>query len=150
MNYAALQTEIQAGPLAAECVDKSDSDIAVVLNAQTFTKRVMVPIADLQAYIYTQGTIWWDVQAAAASEIHPGYMAARAVVDLMGARFTNLDFTFPRVQAVLGGLVLTGILTETQRSDLEGMSYTPASRAEIIGLGTISAGDVSRALRGPW
>lgn len=150
MDYTALKTEIQTGPLAATCAGKFDSEIAALLNASTLTKRVLVPIADLQAYIYTQGTIWWDIQKAAADIAHPGYQAARAVVDLMGARFNNLDFTLPRVGEVLAGLVLTGLLTAAQRADLDAMSYVSASRAEIIGLGTVTAGDVSRALRGPW
>lgn len=149
MDYASLKTEIDTGPLVAECVGKTDAEIAAVLNDRRFFRRVLVPIADLQAYIYTQGTIWWDIQGAAADAQHPGHIAARAVVDLMGARFSNLDFSLARVQEVLDGLVLTGLLTTQQRADLEAMSYVTASRGEIIGLGTITYGDVSRALRGP-
>lgn len=148
MNYAALQTEILTGPRAAECAGKSDGEIADILNAPTLTKRAMVPIADLQSYIYTNGTVWWDIQSAAANTAHPGYMVARATMDLMGARFNNLDFLLPRVQEVLDGLVLSGLITATHRADLEAMSHVPASRAEIAGLGMVTHQDVAKALRG--
>lgn len=143
MDYRALLMEIETGPLAAECVGKTDAEIAAILNDPRFTRRVMVPIADIQAYIYTQGSIWWDVQMAAADTLHPGYQAARAVVDLMGARFQNLDFTLLRVQEVLTGLELAGLLTAAQRADIEAMSYVSVSRGEIVGLGTVLPDDIA-------
>ena len=150
MDYAALQTEIQTGPLATECVGKSDTEIAAILNAKTAARNEPVDLGDIQVYLMSEN-VWWDIIDAANSTTHPAYYVCRRAKDYFDSQRVNrVDVTIPLVGQMCGGLVSAGLITQAQLDTIIGMGTVPASRAEIIELGIVTAGDVSRALRGPW
>lgn len=150
MDYSALQTEIQTGPLAAECAGKTDTEIAVILNAKTGTRNEPVDLGDIMVYLMAEN-VWWDIVDAASDPIHAAYYVCRRAKDYFDSQRVNrVDVTIPLVGQMCVGLVQAGLITQEQLDTIIGMGTVPASRAEIVGLGTITAGDVSRALRGPW
>lgn len=150
MDYIALQAEIQTGPLAAECAGKSDTEIAAILNAKTSARNEPVDLGDMQVYLMSEN-VWWDIIDAANDPAHPAYYVCRRAKDYFDSQRVNrVDVTIPLVGQMCGGLVSAGLITQGQLDTIVGMGTVPASRAEIIGLGTVTAGDVSRALRGPW
>lgn len=151
MNYTAIKVEIETGPLAAECAGQSDTSIAAILNEQRFTASRLVPLAEIQPYLMAEN-VWWDIVDAASDSSQPDrqYIARRAADYFNSPRVHNIDLSLPLVQQMVGGMVTTGLITQTQLDTIVAMGQQPASRGEIIGLGTITPGDVSRAMRGPW
>lgn len=53
----------------------------------------------------------------------------------------DADFLDADAAPLLGALVATGLLSQQDRDDIEALSRTAS---------TVTAADVSRALRGPW
>lgn len=102
------------------------------------TKTQKVPIADIQAYLQTQG-LWWAIKAVAADGAHPANTAAIAVIDVANARYENIDTTLPIVAQMLGGLVATDVMTQTQMDDISALGTVPAP---------VSVSEVIEALKG--
>ena len=133
-----LLEEIQA-KCSAELIASLDHDaIAAVVNAGR-TKTDKVAIADVQAYLQTQG-LWWAIKAVAANEAHPAQSAAIAVLDVANARYNNIDMTLPIVAQMLGGLVATSVITQGNMDALTGMGVvddhlSPARIANILNRG---------------
>jgi hypothetical protein len=127
-----LLAEIKA--LDPELVASRDTKAIAAGLSLGRTKIVKVPIADIQAHLQTTGE-WWAVKAAAAE--HPANQAASALMDVATARYENIDTTLPIVGQMLGGLVLSGVISQ-------------ASLDAIVGMGVIadpiSEFDVRRAV----
>jgi hypothetical protein len=123
-----LLQQIQALPQEVLATGNSQS-IADALNVGR-VKTVKVPIADVQAYLQTQG-LWWAVKAVAADAAHPAQSAAVAVLDVAGARYENIDMTLPIVAQMLGGLVATSVITQAAMDDLTGMGVVPDPVSEF-------------------
>lgn len=127
-----LREEILARPDCAAAVGARDLDaIAAIVSAgRTTTRRV--PIEDVQAHLQSSG-LWWPIKAVADDPQHPAYQAAVAIVDVAGARYQRLDMTLPIIAQMLGGLVATGVLPQSEMDQLIGMSVVaaPVSRSEV-------------------
>lgn len=148
MDYAALKTEIDTGPLAAECAGKSDGEIANILNAKTSTRNEPVDLGDIQVYLMSEN-VWWDIVDAATNTEHPAYYVCRRAKDYFDSqRVRRVDVTIPLVAQMCAGLVQAGLITQAHLGVIIGMGTVPASRAEILGLGVITHQDVAQALRG--
>lgn len=118
-----LLAEIQS-KCSAELIASRDHDaIAAVVNAGR-TKTIKVPIADVQAYLQTQG-LWWAIKAVAANAAHPAQAAAVAVLDVAGARYDNIDMTLPIVAEMLSGLMVTAVITHAAMDALVTMGVVP-------------------------
>jgi hypothetical protein len=89
------------------------------------TKTQKVPIADIQAYLQTQG-LWWAIKAVAADAAHPANAAGIAVIDVASARYDNIDTTLPIVAQMLGGLVATSVMTQAQMDDISSLGVVAA------------------------
>lgn len=112
----ALLDEIRAKVPVDVLKAKDTQAIADALSAGR-TKVQKVPIADVQAYLQTNG-VWWAIKAAASDSAHPAQSAAVAVLDVAGARYENIDTTLPLVGQMLGGLVATGVIGQTHMDEL--------------------------------
>ena len=102
------------------------------------TKVTKVAIADVQAYLQTQG-LWWSIKAVAADVAHPAQSAAIAVLDVANARYDNIDMTLPIVATMLGGLVATSVITQGAMDALVGLGTVPDA---------VSVQDVINAMKG--
>lgn len=146
MDYSALKTEIDTGPLAAECAGCTDEAIAAILNRGN-------TIAACERFVSAR-TILAEVPAG-ATILDKLEAAAATIPDVKWAmKFlqteTGIDVGHATTRAQIDALVTAGVLTETEGAALKNLALKACSRAEIAGFGTVTAGDVSRALRGPY
>jgi hypothetical protein len=146
MDYQKLKEEIETGPLALDLLGRTDAEVAALLNERTATS--------VQSRFVTGRTILAEIADGAA--ILDALEAASAVIPAVKWAMlylkgeTGIDIGYPSTRAQLDALAVAQVLTPTQAEALKDMALLPASRAEIIGLPSVSYGDVSRALRGPW
>lgn len=147
MDYQALATEITTGPLAAELTGKSDVEMAAILNDQRFTRvasRFVTARTILAELGAVQGATVLDKLEAAAAVSSPVKWMMRFLQTDGG-----VDIGHPQTSAAIDGLVAGEILTASEGAALQALAVVPASRAEILGLGTVTYSDVSRALNPP-
>jgi hypothetical protein len=57
-----------------------------------------------------------------------------------------LDLSRVRVQQMLGALTAAAVIPVDAQAELMGMATTYVSRAQVLGMGYVSADDVSRAM----
>lgn len=124
MNRDEILAAIAASPeLQALAAAWDTQAIATSISAGR-TKVTKVAIADVQAYLQTQG-LWWAIKAVAADSAHPAQGAAIAVLDVANARYDNIDMTLAIVAQMLGGLVATAVITQAAMDDLVGLGVVP-------------------------
>lgn len=124
MNSAEILAAIAASPeLTALGAAGHTQSIATAISLGR-TKVTKVAIADVQAYLQTQG-LWWGIKAVAADVAHPAQSAAIAVLDVANARYDNIDMTLPIVATMLGGLVATSVITQGAMDALVGLGVVP-------------------------
>jgi hypothetical protein len=146
MDYQKLKEEIETGPLAMDLLGRTDAEIAALLNERTATA--------VQSRFVTGRTILAEI--ADGADILDALEAASAVIPAVKWAMlylkgeTGIDIGYPSTRAQLDALAVAQVLTTNQAEALKDMALLPASRVEIIGLPSVSYGDVSRALRGPW
>ena len=126
-----LKEEIMALP-AALLTSQEHGEIAARLSLGR-TKTVVVPIADIQAYLQTNG-LWTSIKETANSASHPAKNAASALLDVATSRYANINMMLPIVGQLLGGLVATGVITQAQKDELAAMSVMPdvVTNQEVI------------------
>lgn len=149
-----LQTAILASPECAEHVITNDTPkvpadearvrdqaIADLMRAQGFgAGSRAVPAWQAKRQLIMRGK-WRAIVQAAADPQHPAVDAAYAAVALADDARMDADFCDPTAAPLIGALVATGLLSDDDAQMLRDMSSTPS---------TVTAADVSRALRGPW
>jgi hypothetical protein len=146
MNYQLLRDEILTGPLATDCAGKSDAEIADILNSRRFPgiKSRFVTARTILAEVPSGAAILDKLEAVAPS-IPDLKWAMRFIVGDLG-----IDIGHPGTRLNIETLASAGVITPEESHALLQMADATVSRAEIIGLVAVTAGDVSRALRGPW
>jgi hypothetical protein len=150
MDYVALRAELTTdpaklgyGPLLAT---GSANRVAALINESTQQGLGSVPITPLLEWIAAHG-IMARLRAAAAGE--DAAVASIAEVALMLVSNPNipaLDLSRVRVQQMLGALGAAGVIPAEAQAELMGMATTYVSRAQVLGLGAVSADDVSKAM----
>lgn len=85
------------------------------------TKKVNVPIADLQAYLQGNG-LWWGIKAIAGDPANQANVAAQGLIDVASARYDNIDMSLPIVAQMLGALVAASAMPQTSMDALIAMS----------------------------
>lgn len=127
LTLAEIKEKCDAPTLASR--DEVAILAAVNLN-RVKTERVL--IADVQAYLQTNG-LWWVIKAAASDSQNPAQEAAVAVMDVANARYERIDMALPIVVQMFGGLVATGLLTKAQSDELRalGVSSDPVTARDI-------------------
>lgn len=143
MDYAALKTEIETGPLATECAGQSDDAVAAILNDNRYTAireryvTTRTVLADLGA---TTGAAILDKLEAAATQSSPVKWMLKFLTQDSG-----LDVGQTETQGCIDALAIAGVLTTDEATALKSMALLPTSRAEILGFGTVSYNDVNKA-----
>jgi len=84
---------------------------------------------------------WRAIVDAADNPLHPAREACMVAVDLAETDSMWADFADPDTAPMWGALVATSLLTAAERDEIQSWCRTPS---------TITAEQVSRALRGPW
>jgi hypothetical protein len=111
-----LLEEIRAKCTPEQIAARNDVAIAALVNAGR-TKPVMVPIADVQAYLQGNGA-WWAIKKSPLP-------AAVATMDVANARYEHIDTSLPFVQGMLGGLVDAGLITPADHDAINAMGVAP-------------------------
>ena len=150
MDYTALRQELTTdpaklgyGPLLAA---GSANRVADLLNAPTQAGLGSVPITPLLEWIAAHGIMARLRAAAASSDAAVASIAEVALMLVSNPNIPALDLSRPRVQAMLGALAQAGVIPADAQAELMGMATTYVSRAEVLGLGAVSADDVSKAM----
>ncbi len=119
----------------------ADQAIADAMRAQGFgAASKAVPAWHAKRQLIMRGK-WRAIVQAAQDAEHPAVEAAYAAVALADDARMDADFCDPTAVPLIGALVATGLLSEEDAQMLRDMSATDS---------TVTAADVSRALRGPW
>ena len=155
MNLAALKTEIQTGPLAAELApfvaSGSDAEIAKRLNRADIAHTKIVPLSDLVQYMSEQGLLA-NIADAAVNTADPAHAAARKVVATLrlstelGVQTINMQRTSNIT--LITGLVTAGLMTSPQATALRALANILASRGTVLWGETVTHEQVGNALRG--
>lgn len=143
MDYAALKTEIETGPLATECAGQSDDAVATILNAKRYTatkERYVTARTVLAELGATAGAAILDKLEAAATQSSPVKWMLKFLTQDSG-----LDVGQTETQGCIDALAIAGVLTTDETLALKNMALLPTSRAEILGFGPVSYNDVNKA-----
>jgi hypothetical protein len=111
---------------------RDDVAIAAALSVgRTLINKV--PIADIQAHLQTTGE-WWAIKAVSANLAHPAYAAASALMDVANARYENIDTTLSIVGQMLGGLVMTSVMSQASLDTIVNMGVinNPVSPRDVV------------------
>ena len=142
MDYQLLKTEIETGPLSTECVGKSDDEIANIFNTPrtNAVSNRKITIDHVLAECENAGEILDKLEVAA--NIIPDVKWAMRCLSGIG-----LDIGNQKTQAQLTALA-GSVLTIEEAESLKAMAIRKMSRAEMLGLGTVTAADCGGATRG--
>lgn len=119
-----LRDDILANPACAEALAAKDCQELARIMSIGRTRIVKIPIADIQDLMHATGA-WWDIADVAANLVHPAQKAARAVVDVAGARYSYIDTQIPMVGQMLGALVSGGVITQALFDQIMAKAIAP-------------------------
>lgn len=129
------------GKVPADEARQRDQAIADLMRAQGFAAGSRaVPAWQAKRQLIMRGK-WRGIVLASKDDAHPAVNAAYAAVALADDARMDADFCDPTAAPLIGALVATGLLSDDDAQMLREMSATPS---------TVTAADVSRAMRGPW
>lgn len=150
MDYAALRDELTADPAgmgyAPLLAAGSANQVADLLNESSQEGLGSVPITPLLEWIAAHGIMARLRAAAARPDADVASIAEVALMLVSNPNIPALDLSRPRVQAMLGALAQAGVIPAAAQAELLGMATTYVSRGWVLGLGYVSADDVSRAM----
>lgn len=138
-DIAALQYELTADPLGRGYASMTDDQIAASLNTANVMEIDSIPIALVESYLLSDGTLirlenWMTANPT------PGPLNTAVAALLRVISSTRLDVfeignqtAYQGFAAQLGALVSANLLTSQQSSDLLNMTVTNVSRAQQIG-----------------
>lgn len=157
MTLLELRAAILSGPHATACAPyvhsndmpkitsaeahAKDQAIADILNdSGTYAASVSVPAWQAKKLLIKRGR-WRAIVMAAADVQHPAIEAAYAAVALAEDARMDADFLDQAAAPLLAALVAANLLSAGDRAALEALSRRAS---------TITAAEVSKAVRGPW
>jgi len=152
LDYDALRTEIQTDPAqlgyGPAVATGSHNQVAALLNEQRYPAYGKVEITPVLIWLAKWG-IMPRLRAAMQSD-NPAIagIAEVAMMLVSNPNIPALDVGLPEVQQMLTALVQAGVIPLEASDELLNLAATKQSRAEVLGFGTITADDVSRALEG--
>lgn len=142
MNYQLLWNEINQTAYAG----MTDAEIATALNA-TSTTRQRVTIERLQATAM-EVSVYVTLRTAIATPTTPPQVLAlcQSVLDLVNARFDDIDLDNPAAQSMFGALRQAGIINQQQAAAIDALANVVVpGRASVLGLGTVAEADIAIA-----
>lgn len=150
MDLAAIKTEI----VKPEYDGLSDAAIADLLNAKTVTQGRLVPTWEVKKHAIENQ--YWSAIVMATEPGNPLGIPAESLTTVLGlaiaardwiddpsGKISTIDFALASVQTVVGGLVLTGLVTQVQAASLaalgsETVAWTKANNLPEIGIGLVA------------
>lgn len=145
-QLVALKTEITTDPLALGYADKSDADVAALLNDRTRGRtRVVSPT------MVNARTIMARLGAAAGATILDKLDAAKAGSPPIKWVFQfitqgeGIDVGHAETRAMLDQLVAATVLTSAERDGVKSLAVFPCSRAEELFGAAVDHIDVANA-----
>lgn len=152
MDSAKLRNEIIEDPqnlgYAAPLAAGSANQIAALLNAPRYDGLGTVDTATMLIWVAKWGVLA-NLRTAVASDNQA--LASIAEVTLLMISNPNipaLDLSLPDVQTMLTELVMGDVILPEAANELHALAAVKRSRAAELGLGVVTADDVSRALEG--
>lgn len=141
MDYVALKSEIVTDPLVQGYAGKTPAQIVVLLNTPKFTMA--------KGRFVTARTVLSEVAGGAALLDKLQAIGATVSAVKYAMTFLNQDSGIDignfATQAMVDQLVTGAALTAAEGADLKGLATKPASRAEVLGFGTVADADYTRA-----
>lgn len=146
MANGALRTELTTDPLRRGYAAMTDEQAAASLLAVDIPVRQRVSIARLQATAMEQ-SVYLALRTAIATPTTPPQLMAlcQTVLDLVQARFEDVDLDNPRSKTIWAALQQYGVITAAQSAAIDALADGVVSRASQLGLGDVTAGEVGRA-----
>ncbi len=139
MDLAAIKTEI-AKP---EYDGLSDAAIADLLNAKTVIRNRLVPTWEVKKHAIENQ--YWSAIVMATEPGNPLAIPAESLVTVRGlaiaardwiddasGKISTIDFALASVQTLVGGLVLTGLVTQSQAISLAALGTETVSFISIM------------------
>ena len=126
----------------------SANQVAAMLNEPRYDALGSVPITPLLEWIAAHGVMARLRAAAARDNAEIASIAEVALMLVSNPNIPALDLSRPRVQAMLAALTQAGVITQGAHDELLALATVHVSRAHQLGLGHISADDVSMAVEG--
>jgi hypothetical protein len=144
--YDELTNDPEALGYAAMLAAGSHNAIAAALNMARYPALGSVDITPLLEWIAAHGIMARLRTAASGNDAALASIAEVALMLVSNPNIPALDLSRPRVQAMLGALYAGGVVTEAAYNELLSMAAVQVSRAAVLGLGTVTADDVSRTV----
>ncbi len=151
MNHAALKAELAEDPAGLGYAGKTREQKEALLNALARTVAGDVAVGRLHQMldnmVTAQGIPVWELIEAHAADQDATGIACRAAIRLRSARadYPPVNTRSAVMQAQLAILAAAEILTGEQAATITAAGDVVASRAEELGLGRVTAGDVEQA-----
>ena len=148
MDYNLLADEIETDPTGAGYATMTDAEIAAALSAATIRIRQRVTVKRLQATAMEISVYVALRTAIATPETPPALLAlCQSALDLVNARFDDIDLDNPAAQTMFSALRIYGIITPAQAATIDALATERIiSRAEQIGIGaTVTVEDIERS-----
>jgi hypothetical protein len=150
MDYTALRAELTNdpaqlgyGPLLAA---GSANRVADLLNERTQQALGSVAITPLLEWIAAHGIMARLREAAAGEDADVASIAEVALMLVSNPNIPALDLSRVRVRGMLTELAQADVIPADTAQELIALATTYVSRAQVLGLGYVSADDVSRAM----
>ena len=143
MNYVALKSEVQTDPLVlyTGLLPASPGRVVDALNAKTFTAAKAITAKTALTWA-AQGP-YSAIVDASNNLTHACRASCLVVRDTLTAGL-DVGMDDPKIQAMFNAWV-PSIITVAQHDALVAISMQPASRAEILGFGTVAMSDLQAA-----
>jgi hypothetical protein len=123
----------------------TDQQAADAINAKTVTVQQTVAIHKLKEYAIING-IWPKLKAGQANSNSQVAALCVSVLDWVDdPRISTLDVNKPEVQAMLDGLVASGIMSASNKADVVAMGSKVVSWTSQNGLPEVGIGLVQNA-----
>lgn len=124
----------------------SANQVASLLNEPRYEALGSVPITPLLEWIAVHGIMARLRAAVAGTDGQVANIAEVALMLVSNPNIPALDLSRPRVQEMLAALATAGVIPQDAHDELLELGTVPESRAQQLGLGMVSADDVSRAV----
>ena len=126
----------------------SANAIADLLNAPHYDALGKVGITPMLVWIAKHGVMARLRAAAAGDNAQIASIAEVAMLLVQNPNISAIDFGLSDVQAMLAALAQAGVIPQDAYTEVLTLATVHVSRAQQLGLGTVSADDVSRAMEG--
>ena len=126
--------------------DGSATQVAALLNEPRYEALGRVAITPLLEWIAVHGIMARLRAAAAGTDAQVASIAEVALMLVSNPNIPALDLSRPRVQEMLAALATAGVIPQDAHDELLALGTVRESRAQQLGLGTVTADDVSRAV----